>query len=94
MTQPRLIEWGKRVVRDLGNAHLLTYRGDGHGVITGLTPASPRRWSHTSRTAHCRRRVPPANKDLIPDAAVAATLRLDDGQRTRAAERGLHWRAR
>ena len=30
--------WGKRVVRDLGNARLLTYRGDGHGVITDLNP--------------------------------------------------------
>jgi pimeloyl-ACP methyl ester carboxylesterase len=29
-------QWGKRVVRQLGNARLLTYRGDGHGVITGL----------------------------------------------------------
>jgi pimeloyl-ACP methyl ester carboxylesterase len=30
--------WGKRVVRDLGNARLLTYRGDGHGVVTDLNP--------------------------------------------------------
>ena len=29
-------EWGKRVVRDLGNARMFTYRGDGHGVITDL----------------------------------------------------------
>jgi pimeloyl-ACP methyl ester carboxylesterase len=25
--------WGKRVVRDLGNARLLTFHGDGHGVV-------------------------------------------------------------
>ena len=31
-------EWGRRVVRDLGNARLLTYRGDGHGVVTDLNP--------------------------------------------------------
>jgi pimeloyl-ACP methyl ester carboxylesterase len=30
--------WGKRVVRDLGNARLLTYRGDGHQVITDFNP--------------------------------------------------------
>jgi pimeloyl-ACP methyl ester carboxylesterase len=30
--------WGKRVVRDLGNARLFTYHGDGHGVITQLEP--------------------------------------------------------
>jgi pimeloyl-ACP methyl ester carboxylesterase len=30
--------WGKRVVRDLGNARLLTYKGDGHGVVTELNP--------------------------------------------------------
>ena len=30
--------WGKRVVRNLGNARLLTYRGDGHGVLTNLEP--------------------------------------------------------
>jgi pimeloyl-ACP methyl ester carboxylesterase len=30
--------WGRRVVRDLGNARLLTYRGDGHQVITDLNP--------------------------------------------------------
>jgi pimeloyl-ACP methyl ester carboxylesterase len=26
--------WGKRVVRQLGNARLLTVRGDGHGILT------------------------------------------------------------
>ncbi len=31
-------EWGKRVVRDLGNARLLTLRGDGHGAITDFNP--------------------------------------------------------
>jgi len=30
--------WGKHVVRDLGNARLLTYRGDGHQVITDFNP--------------------------------------------------------
>jgi pimeloyl-ACP methyl ester carboxylesterase len=30
--------WGKKVVRDLGNARLLTYNGDGHGVVTQLNP--------------------------------------------------------
>jgi pimeloyl-ACP methyl ester carboxylesterase len=30
--------WGKRVVRDLGNARLLTYKGDGHGVIPDFNP--------------------------------------------------------
>jgi pimeloyl-ACP methyl ester carboxylesterase len=32
--------WGKRVVRDLGNARLLTYRGDGHGVIVAFDPCA------------------------------------------------------
>jgi fermentation-respiration switch protein FrsA (DUF1100 family) len=31
-------EWGKRVVRDLGNARLLTYKGDGHGVTGDFNP--------------------------------------------------------
>jgi hypothetical protein len=30
--------WGKRVARDLGNARLLTFRGDGHTAITELNP--------------------------------------------------------
>jgi pimeloyl-ACP methyl ester carboxylesterase len=30
--------WAKRVVADLGNARLLTYRSDGHGAITDLNP--------------------------------------------------------
>jgi pimeloyl-ACP methyl ester carboxylesterase len=29
-------EWGKRVVRQLGNARLLTLHGDGHGILTQL----------------------------------------------------------
>jgi pimeloyl-ACP methyl ester carboxylesterase len=28
--------WGRRVVRQLGNARLLTVRGDGHGILTQL----------------------------------------------------------
>ena len=28
--------WAKRLVADLGNARLLTYRADGHGAITDL----------------------------------------------------------
>jgi pimeloyl-ACP methyl ester carboxylesterase len=32
------LAWGKNVVRDLGNARLLTYRGDGHRVVTDLNP--------------------------------------------------------
>jgi len=30
--------WGKRVVRDLGNARMLTFRGDGHSIVTQLNP--------------------------------------------------------
>jgi len=30
--------WAKRLTHDLGNARLLTYRGDGHGAITDLNP--------------------------------------------------------
>jgi pimeloyl-ACP methyl ester carboxylesterase len=30
--------WAKRVVRDLGNARLLTFRGDGHGVLKQFEP--------------------------------------------------------
>ncbi len=30
--------WAKRYVADLGNARLLTYRADGHGAITDLSP--------------------------------------------------------
>jgi pimeloyl-ACP methyl ester carboxylesterase len=30
--------WGKHVVRDLGNARLLAYRGDGHSIVTQLNP--------------------------------------------------------
>ena len=30
--------WAKRLTRDLGNARLLTYNGDGHGAVTDLRP--------------------------------------------------------
>jgi hypothetical protein len=30
--------WGMRVARDLGNARLLTFRGDGHTAITQFNP--------------------------------------------------------
>lgn len=30
--------WGRRVVRDLGNARLLRFRGDGHGAVTQFNP--------------------------------------------------------
>jgi pimeloyl-ACP methyl ester carboxylesterase len=30
--------WSRRVVRDLGNARLLTFRGDGHGTVTAFNP--------------------------------------------------------
>ena len=30
--------WGRRYVRQLGNARLLTYRSDGHGALTDLNP--------------------------------------------------------
>ena len=30
--------WAKRLTRDLGNARLLTYNGDGHGAVTDLSP--------------------------------------------------------
>jgi pimeloyl-ACP methyl ester carboxylesterase len=32
--------WAKRVVRDLGNARLLTFRGDGHGVLKQFDPCA------------------------------------------------------
>jgi pimeloyl-ACP methyl ester carboxylesterase len=30
--------WAKHLTHDLGNAQLLTYRGDGHGAVTDLNP--------------------------------------------------------
>jgi pimeloyl-ACP methyl ester carboxylesterase len=30
--------WAKHLTHDLGNARLLTYRGDGHGAVTDLNP--------------------------------------------------------
>lgn len=30
--------WSRRVVRDLGNARLLTFHGDGHGTVTAFNP--------------------------------------------------------
>ena len=87
--------WGKRVVRDLGNARLLTYRGDGHGVITGLDPCVA-----TALVPYLEDgTLPPpgaaCEQDLDPWAApVAAKLALDDRQRAGAAERGPSWRAR
>jgi pimeloyl-ACP methyl ester carboxylesterase len=30
--------WARRLVADLGNARLLTFRGDGHGVLTSFDP--------------------------------------------------------
>jgi pimeloyl-ACP methyl ester carboxylesterase len=32
--------WAKRLVRDLGNARLLTFRGDGHGVLKQFDPCA------------------------------------------------------
>jgi pimeloyl-ACP methyl ester carboxylesterase len=32
--------WGQKVVRDLGNARMLTYNGDGHGVIPDFNPCA------------------------------------------------------
>ncbi len=32
--------WAKRVVRDLGNARLVTFRGDGHGVLKQFDPCA------------------------------------------------------
>jgi pimeloyl-ACP methyl ester carboxylesterase len=30
--------WGRRVVRDLGNARLMTFHGDGHGIVIQFNP--------------------------------------------------------
>jgi pimeloyl-ACP methyl ester carboxylesterase len=78
--------WGKRVVRDLGNARLLTYRGDGHGVITGLSPCVA-----SALVAYLEDgKLPPpgavCEQDLDPFAARAAG--------TTQSLRGLRWRAR
>jgi hypothetical protein len=46
--------WARRVVRQLGNARMLTYRGDGHGVITdlnGCAIGAPSRRSRPSPTS-------------------------------------------
>jgi pimeloyl-ACP methyl ester carboxylesterase len=32
--------WARRVVRGLGNARLLTFRGDGHGVLRQFDPCA------------------------------------------------------
>jgi len=32
--------WGQKVVRELGNARMLTYNGDGHGVIPDFNPCA------------------------------------------------------
>jgi pimeloyl-ACP methyl ester carboxylesterase len=60
--------WGKRVVRDLGNARLVTYRGDGHGVITDLNPcALGHLVAYLDELA-----VPPAGAQCVQDAPFPA----------------------
>jgi pimeloyl-ACP methyl ester carboxylesterase len=75
--------WGKRVVRDLGNARLVTYRGDGHGVITDLNPCV------------AAALVPYLEDGVLPPPGTTCNQGLDPFEaRAAIARRGSHWRAR
>jgi pimeloyl-ACP methyl ester carboxylesterase len=70
--------WSKRLTADLGNARLLTYRGDGHGAITDLNPCIV-----GNVLAYLEGNVlPPAGASCAQQAPGAAQrLRGDDAQR-------------
>jgi pimeloyl-ACP methyl ester carboxylesterase len=77
-------QWAQRLTDDLGNARLLTYRGDGHGVITGLDACVA-----VALVAYLEDgTLPPkgaaCEQDLDPFAARASAT---------ASPRGLRWRA-
>ena len=79
-------EWGRRVVRDLGNARLLTYRGDGHGVVTDLNPCV------------LAALVPYLEDRTLPPAGAACDQDVPFGAQAAAAagtvEANVRWRAR
>jgi pimeloyl-ACP methyl ester carboxylesterase len=79
-------EWGKRVRRDLGNARLLTYRGDGHGVVTELNPCIG-----AALVAYVEdQRLPPEGASCEQDVPFGAAA----GARLTAAAAGARWRGR
>ena len=52
----------KRLTADLGNARLLTLRGDGHDILSSLNPCILGQCSSTWRRARCRRSARPAGE--------------------------------
>ena len=75
-------QWGKRVVRELGNARLLTFRGDGHGVVTSFDPCAL-----SAFVAYVERgTLPPPGAfctQHVPFARTSPTLTLEKEERFR-----------